>query len=1024
MDSDTGAAPVYDLKKISSDPLIDDSNVKEDWVLKAVARPETADYLASDDPVQRRTHYNRLQRMIFGIDPESLSSFDASTVAIIAKLVHQGLNDVWSEIRKDTAKNLKSFLNTVPEQFCDALVSRLVNVDSADHWQHVHGSLLGLISLEEWIKSPSATKHLDKIRHLCVANLSHTVMLVRESAQQCFTSFFFSTADVAFLEQSISSMARTDLMNQSEEHCFSIQSCLGCLQSTLLSHTESFLCAILDGVDESPVEGARSPRGDTRMLQIIDQCMCHLSSIVRLSAGTLLSSLFKSAATSGRVQICSAVMDLIIVVVEDVTNSDWQAKEGYLVVCNEIINFIIEQMICVFAGTRDKLCSTMSDSVHKLLACLRRCLSSYIFTKSFELRRIATHIVPPFVRSIMFLSEFQSSTASSDSISDKRNVDLDLLIGKCENFSFSSDEEKIIAYRKDAIIFFVLFSEFVKHTKLILEAIEVIQIGFAVEGTGAVDAVSLGMLDDASAWAMAIPRRLGEEDFRTKLYERLISVGSESRETERKLKSFSSHLIRTIESHFLSASLQASNNFFGNITVGTVVSADIIETLFLTYGLFNCLDAPIDENLLKSFQEKLGEISRDIALIQLKLHLSPRSPMHTSFEKLRENLRGSDSDKLTLQFINLARSDGQYLSTQFALVGSVMDAAITTFEDIEKLDFGLKTTIGEGISRSHALMRIDSYGANEFAMGDGIMRADSKKLSASSKEAVIDRFMCESISPTFASIATNLNSSNCTFLIQLSYLWLDRLLSDPHWSSIKVASKKSILDFLGLALLRLEQSASTHSDATSPSDSSRGKLSIPLESITAISAQALRVLQLGLQRQENAICTTSIRTCRVLSELRRAERRSGAEDIVDEEEFSRITVSFKSMVLKYMSTERKIPRTPSATMDQSLDAGDIDVSFTSDHSVRFEDRSGANIEPAATDRSSIAGIGSSLVTSCGPEAEGGDQDEFSDWDDDEGEEDNDPFRVSSSSCKSPQKLSKMGSTVYLDSEMDLFMRYV
>jgi hypothetical protein len=192
---------------------------------------------------------------------------------------------------------------------------------------------------------------------------------------------------------------------------------------------------------------------------------------------------------------------------------------------------------------------------------------------------------------------------------------------------------------------------------------------------------------------------------------------------------------------------------------------------------------------------------------------------------------------------------------------------------------------------------------------------------------------------------------------------------------------------------------------------------MPLESITAISTQALKVLKLGLQRQENAMCTTSIRTCRVLSELRRAERRPGAADDADEEEFSKITISFKSMVLKYMSSERKTPRTPSVTMDQSLDAGDIDVSFTSDHSTRLDIKEPASVPTARNS----AGIESSN-DSCGPEEGAEDQDEFSDWDDDDDDAESDAFNTSTS--KSPQKLSKMSSTMYLDSEIDLFMRYM
>lgn len=1029
MSGETYAVGLAHMKDIPNDPgsaQVYNAQYIQELVTVAASQEDLLGSMNSEDPVLRRSHHNRLQKILISINAKTWESFDDCAVDVLAKFVHQGLNDVWSEVRKDSAKNLRLMSQIASERFIEVLVSRLVNVDSVDQWQHLHGSLLGLVALADWIKSASAAKYIDKIRQLCIVTLSHTIIPVRESAQDCFTSLFFSPADVAFLEHSISTMAGADLMNQREEHCFSIQSYLGCLQATLLSHTESVLCAILNGVVESPPEGgAPSPRGGTKMLQIIDQCMCHISSIVRLSAGTLLSSIYKSASSSDRIVICSAVIDLITVVVEDgATSVDWQANEGYLIVCNEIISLTVEEMINVFAGTRGPYCESMSASIYKLLRCLRNCLPSYVFTESFELRRIATHIIPPFARCILFMSEFQGSSIQSN----EEDLVVDLLLnGNDDSSNAISEEQRVISRRKDSIVFFVLLSEFVKHTKLILEAIEVLQIGFVVDGSGGVDALSSGMLDDASAWAMTIPRRLGEEDFRSKLYEKLISIGSENTDAEKKLKSFSSRLIGVLETRLLSASTEASTDFFGDPSTGAIISADIIETLFLTYGLLNSLDRSIDDALLSTLQEKLQAVSRHIALIQLKLYLSPRGAMSHSIDRLPEYLRGADSDKLMLQLMDVARSDGKHSTAQFALLGSVMDPAIATFEGIERLDFGLSRAGSEdAIPGPQAFTRSDSYGANDLLMGDGIPRGDSKKLSVSSKEAVIDRFMCESISPTFVSIAKNLDSANCTFLIQLSYIWLDRFLSDPHWSSIKAASKKSILDFLGQVLMRLELSASNPDSI----DDNAG-LCISLENITAISALALKVLKLGLQRQENAICTTSIRTCRVLSELRRAARKQADDDMsVEEDEFSKITVLFKALVLKYMSSDRKLARTPSVNMDRSLDTSDIDIIFTSDQGAKFGSALNRSTESDGPLKSLSATItsqsGAEVVEQGSGEGKQGQksepEDEFSDWDDDEDDEESDAFDLSNS--KSPQKLSKMSSMMYLDSEMDLFMRYV
>lgn len=418
----------------------------------------------SDDASARRSSYaHNLQQMRSCLGDESLSALSIEEYSV---LLIRYLHDPWSEIRKDTARSIKSM--SISKNFSLMVLERLLEIcrEPATHsWQVLHGSILGLTCIGATLLRHS-TDQKSAIETACMGLIGSDLLPVREAVRECLKSL--QLVDHSLLHR---------ISDEVIERC---ELDIAHLRETSASLLDGFLGVLADSLDLSAdgstdmttrIEQSSIFAVDRSLLDALFLAMGHPSSIVRQRASQVYVSFCRRLIEV--IEPHGVGVTRLVEVIESAES--WRRLEACMLAAEELIRLAVEK------DTRIS-CSL----IYPLIDAIAPNLSRMLLHERYEIRRVAVQALPSVAR-VAVLSGLQSLLHASVPSSSSQN-------------SLSSEAEIICNA--------VWVAELAKSSQLVFQSQASVQI-----------AISDGARE--SDWVMNLPGRLSEEESKLAFREKL-----------------------------------------------------------------------------------------------------------------------------------------------------------------------------------------------------------------------------------------------------------------------------------------------------------------------------------------------------------------------------------------------------------------------------------------------------------------------------------------------------------------------
>lgn len=913
-----------------------------------------------EDPKRRRDLASRVYASALS---GSLELEESSDITSFGELLMATLHDPWSEIRKDSAKSLEQWAQSLSPEFClHALNLLLAHFDYADQWQVVHGNMLGITALKAHI---NGTDMLQRVKTYCLYALAHSTLLVRESARHCFSALFLQDHVMRELEALIELYVTQDNEAHSEAHSFSLQSFLDCLREYVSAKRAEFLEGVRSTSISSENVSSHGTRHPSKVLHVVDLCLEHTSSTVRFSAGTLLTSIFFACEDSRDCDIAAYVVEMICSGMLDISPEQWRRCEGFMIVahdvlvassnkylhtlCNSAVGRLHESiLVCGYTSIIRAVAPSQHDSLLQLIIAVYSALPAVVqHQSSFELRRIVAQLLPPLVRCGLFCAVYDQLSIGPEGLTSK-STELISLFGQLNNAA-----PIVLAVDFQHLIFaYCIAAEVAKTTKLITEAIKAANGSQSSNGSISEEAYSLTSINSRIlstrekignivhaevSWAMAVPRRLGEEDSRLNLWS-AVSTTNTSIYFSQVCRV--GQILLDIFEYRLLPQLYKNTLEFQKIKPerSLILSADVVEGILMCAGVCQCLGSDMDHGSHPEMSAALHYVVKLLCTTQLLLISDVTAPIiSTAVEK--------------------------FINTICGVFSSLADV------EIEDDDM-------------HVTMYVSSFTDPTGPAPYNTNAARARRGSLAAKYAQLDRWLCEAVSPVLSASARIFSESDLAVLLSVCIMWLERILSDPQWISIKATAKKSVLDFIAACIVRIEIIVSGQNGSIITNDM-----------LHAIFKVSVPVLRLSFSRDDHSVSAQLVKLCRVTRTIIAIDRTETSTFSAFESIQEIIREYCASTSFDRSSTVSECSETKALSAEET--AADID-----DVKVLFHTSSKEDICDEITKEK---------------------EDSFSDWDESD-DEDVSTFEINKG--VTPQKILRKNSSIYLAEELDLFLKTV
>ena len=208
-----------------------------------------------------------------------------STTSLPSDIINY-LHDKWSVIRSDCGKRMKTIVYDL--RYSDYLFGTLfpqllLSCKNSNHWQEIHGSLLGLNALV----LGTDDEMTNSVSTLCLDLIGHVSIPVKEASRNCLITTQKKVSNKHRLVHQIVDLANSitaQAHNDSETTTLTLDGLLGCLvdnyqQFPVLLHPSRI----------SSGNGDDNQKSSMDTVQTIRRCALHPASTVRQKAGQILT---------------------------------------------------------------------------------------------------------------------------------------------------------------------------------------------------------------------------------------------------------------------------------------------------------------------------------------------------------------------------------------------------------------------------------------------------------------------------------------------------------------------------------------------------------------------------------------------------------------------------------------------------------------------------------------------------------------------------------------------------------------
>lgn len=355
--------------------------------------------------------------------------FNAETLSTVIVYLH----DTWSVVRNKCSKLLSEkamLLNHDQLYFLVKTFSEYCK--SSASWQEVHGSLLGFNAVVCGRPQIEGNTY-HHIESVCLSLISHVSTPVREASRSCLFNIQKKVNDqhnfVFKLIFLISSILKSN-HSASESSTLTLDGILGCLVDsfqefpTLIIQFDVPFLNLIDPISEKGDDVSRINQPTVEFIDTIKMCMLHEASSVRQKAGQvliiLLTNLLNGShvvsvepsprtmmpmlkrSSSNHSTFSSALVEYIVsrVLIESLRSTrsdDWRLQEICLMVSEEVLSISLKNKIEELRCGLDTALG-ISASIVQLVKFLKEHLGFILCHESFEVRRMATQILPLLAR--------------------------------------------------------------------------------------------------------------------------------------------------------------------------------------------------------------------------------------------------------------------------------------------------------------------------------------------------------------------------------------------------------------------------------------------------------------------------------------------------------------------------------------------------------------------------------------------------------------------------------------------------
>jgi len=302
----------------------------------------------------------------------------------ISLLIESSLHDMWSEIRNDSSKSLKRLqqyisINTLLKLGHNLLLK--IN-DSSIQWQTLHGSILGLKSICNFlIRLDSITRdkfHNDVIKS-CLSIVIHDMLPIREASRDCIVEYLnIERSYIKYCDFTYSVLNSISKLKQQVGSASTFDGLLGCLVDIIQRSNNGLqVCSYFDDKkldnDTSSLTTSSSSSSSSSSSFIHNEnllfkctiaCFNHDASTVRQRAASVLLSLYKLKNNNDdnnndnnnetelqikmKYSLLNVLHDCIMYCIIDNNNDDtnWKILETCLII-SEVILIVILILILI-----------------------------------------------------------------------------------------------------------------------------------------------------------------------------------------------------------------------------------------------------------------------------------------------------------------------------------------------------------------------------------------------------------------------------------------------------------------------------------------------------------------------------------------------------------------------------------------------------------------------------------------------------------------------------------------------------
>ena len=784
--------------------------------------------------------------------------------SIVNERIIASFHDIWSEIRYDNAKGLCRLIHQLSQsQIASLMEAFMVYISPSSvpiSWQVIHGSLLGIIVLMEpyFSKNDSTELVRDKVLQSSVLLLAHMNLLVRESSRKCINTYI-NIGNSAYNNKFIIS-----LLKNIYEKVLQDKSCNNEISANAL---HGMLGCVIDYVKTNLISIHRyNISGDITLLSILNLCLSHKSSTVRLRSVEVISALFAKLMSDKNTNEMTELLEFMsnLILTSSVTASSWEIIESALLICEELMNNAVRNIIQfwlqlsevktvnsddaadIFTSVYRSHSTYSLDAFRVLVSCLRNNLAGVLLHSQFEVRRMACQLLPSLVRVCILL-----------------DYDLDMNIQYPETTRDGGVGGVESNLRSMALHNAVAYSWTSEVAKSVQNLIEVFELTIETSSLKAlerdVDCTPLEV--PILAWVMKIKGRLSEEEMKilfNNLLKLLYSSGSKSvlslvryimYKALTRLSRLADQVI-AVESSMIQLCTQLDVNF---------VNVDYIEAICLTW----CVFIP--------YKKQINKVSAtwtalfDIASVQIHSLETAFAYIINQLQKIQVQTQGNTD--LVVSSL-LGQTTGKYLG------------------DVESVfpfgsDVGVAAQAKSPPTSPTKKVYYEYNASDRLQIISSITDPNSAKVTETGSSGILalccvdsigcNRWICEAIAPLHPLISCSVchELTECITIDLLSQYgrilvnWIVNCTIDVLWLDRKLSAKKAMYEGLHNVVAGIMRFSSSYKNIYSPSNGSQRRAEV------GTSTASKRLINLSIDTTNSSINykNTSSNIERILTNL-------------------------------------------------------------------------------------------------------------------------------------------------------------